>query len=95
MNSQKGATALSKSDSWRMFDDISPRYDLLNHLLSFRLDIHWRRQLAKFLAGRDGQKVLDLATGTATSCRILIMESASGWISWYLEKVMFPQITPN
>jgi len=58
-------TMLSKSDSWRMFDDISPRYDLLNHLLSFGLDIHWRKQLAKFLAGRDGQKVLDLATGTA------------------------------
>ncbi|MCK5179193.1 MAG: bifunctional demethylmenaquinone methyltransferase/2-methoxy-6-polyprenyl-1,4-benzoquinol methylase UbiE [Candidatus Omnitrophica bacterium] len=48
-----------------MFDDISPRYDLLNHLLSFGLDIRWRRQLAKHMASKSGQKVLDLATGTA------------------------------
>ncbi|MCK5604136.1 bifunctional demethylmenaquinone methyltransferase/2-methoxy-6-polyprenyl-1,4-benzoquinol methylase UbiE [Candidatus Pacearchaeota archaeon] len=48
-----------------MFDDISPRYDFLNHLLSFGLDIHWRQQLAKYLISKKGQKVLDLATGTA------------------------------
>lgn len=58
-------TLLSKSNSWQMFDDISPRYDLLNHLLSFGLDIHWRRLLAKFLPQKINLKVLDLATGTA------------------------------
>ena len=58
-------TAIPKSESWRMFDDISPRYDFLNHLLSFGLDIHWRKRLAKFVTSRPGQIVLDLATGTA------------------------------
>ena len=48
-----------------MFDDISPKYDFLNHLLSFGLDILWRKHLAKFLTDKDGQKTLDLATGTA------------------------------
>ena len=48
-----------------MFDEISPRYDLLNRLLSFGLDVSWRRQLAGFLKGQDGQRVLDVATGTA------------------------------
>jgi len=56
---------LTKSNSWQMFDDISPRYDFLNHLLSFGLDIHWRRRLAQFLTDKQDQKVLDLATGTA------------------------------
>ena len=58
-------TIISKSTSWQMFDDISPRYDFLNHLLSFGLDIRWRRRLARFLKSRPGQNVLDLATGTA------------------------------
>jgi len=48
-----------------MFDHISPKYDLLNHLLSFGLDIHWRKLLGKFLPNRTNIKVLDLATGTA------------------------------
>ena len=48
-----------------MFDEISPRYDFLNHLLSFGLDIHWRNHLAPFLPKRSSLKILDLATGTA------------------------------
>lgn len=65
LNPEKNTAVLPKSRSWEMFDNISPRYDLLNHLLSFGLDIRWRRQLAKHLASKSGQKVLDLATGTA------------------------------
>lgn len=48
-----------------MFDDIAPRYDLLNHLLSFRMDILWRRRLAKIVAKSHAETVLDVATGTA------------------------------
>ena len=55
----------AKSDSWRMFDEISSRYDLLNRLLSFGLDVFWRRQLLRFLPAQHNQKLLDLATGTA------------------------------
>ena len=59
------STTISKADSWQMFDEISPRYDFLNHLLSFGLDIIWRKRLAEFLIHRPAQRVLDLATGTA------------------------------
>ena len=48
-----------------MFDDISAKYDFLNHLLSFGFDVRWRRKLAEHLVPKRGQKVLDLATGTA------------------------------
>lgn len=61
----KNKLAISKADSWKMFNDISPKYDLLNRLLSFGLDVHWRNQLVKFLPPRDHLKILDLATGTA------------------------------
>jgi demethylmenaquinone methyltransferase/2-methoxy-6-polyprenyl-1,4-benzoquinol methylase len=48
-----------------MFDGIAPRYDLLNHLLSFQLDRLWRRRAAaRALAGLSAPRVLDLCTGT-------------------------------
>ncbi len=48
-----------------MFDAIASRYDLLNHVLSAGLDLHWRRQAIRALELRGGETVLDLCTGTA------------------------------
>jgi demethylmenaquinone methyltransferase/2-methoxy-6-polyprenyl-1,4-benzoquinol methylase len=46
-----------------MFSRIAPRYDALNHLLSFNRDRRWRGRAARLVdAGR--RRVLDLATGT-------------------------------
>ena len=50
-----------------MFTQIAPRYDLLNHLLSFELDRLWRARAAKHLRPileRPGALVLDLCCGT-------------------------------
>jgi demethylmenaquinone methyltransferase / 2-methoxy-6-polyprenyl-1,4-benzoquinol methylase len=50
-----------------MFADVAPRYDLLNHLLSFHIDRTWRNVLAKRLAtvlARPDARVLDLCCGT-------------------------------
>ena len=47
-----------------MFDSIATHYDLLNHLLSFNLDIHWRKKMVEQLQAKPGDRVLDLATGT-------------------------------
>jgi demethylmenaquinone methyltransferase/2-methoxy-6-polyprenyl-1,4-benzoquinol methylase len=50
-----------------MFSDIAPRYDLLNHLLSFNIDRAWRKALLKRVApvlGRADARVLDLCCGT-------------------------------
>jgi demethylmenaquinone methyltransferase / 2-methoxy-6-polyprenyl-1,4-benzoquinol methylase len=56
---------LSKKESVReMFDDISPKYDFLNHFLSFGIDRVWRRKLVRILGERKPDKVLDVATGT-------------------------------
>lgn len=56
---------LSKANSWQMFNEISPRYDFLNHFLSFGLDIHWRQQMRQFLPEGSNLKIMDLASGTA------------------------------
>ena len=55
----------SKKNVWQMFDEISPRYDLLNHLLSFGADFHWRKKLIQHLPKNPDIRLLDLATGTA------------------------------
>ena len=47
----------------KLFDTIAPRYDLLNHLLSLRRDIYWRKMAVQELKGREGW-ILDIATGT-------------------------------
>ncbi|OQY28577.1 MAG: bifunctional demethylmenaquinone methyltransferase/2-methoxy-6-polyprenyl-1,4-benzoquinol methylase [Candidatus Cloacimonetes bacterium 4572_55] len=54
----------SRVKAWRMFDRIAPRYDLLNRLLSLRLDINWRRKAASFLPSGKNLRLLDIATGT-------------------------------
>jgi demethylmenaquinone methyltransferase/2-methoxy-6-polyprenyl-1,4-benzoquinol methylase len=47
-----------------MFDDVAPRYDLLNRLISFRLDAYWRRQAVRAALRSNAHWVLDLGSGT-------------------------------
>ncbi|MGH9102479.1 MAG: ubiquinone/menaquinone biosynthesis methyltransferase [Acidimicrobiales bacterium] len=54
-----------------MFDRIAPRYELVNHLITFRLDGPWRRSAVESLALPAGSAVLDLACGTGDLCRAL------------------------
>jgi demethylmenaquinone methyltransferase/2-methoxy-6-polyprenyl-1,4-benzoquinol methylase len=54
-----------------MFDEVAARYDLTNTLLSLGQDRGWRRAVARALDLRPGQRVLDLAAGTATSSAVL------------------------
>lgn len=55
---------LEKTQSWEMFDRISSRYDLLNHILSWGMDILWRYRMRAMLPKKEKLTVLDLATGT-------------------------------
>ncbi|MEU3314129.1 demethylmenaquinone methyltransferase [Streptomyces sp. NPDC048387] len=50
-----------------MFDGVAAKYDLTNDVLSLGQARLWRKEAAKAVAARPGQKVLDLAAGTATS----------------------------
>jgi demethylmenaquinone methyltransferase/2-methoxy-6-polyprenyl-1,4-benzoquinol methylase len=52
-----------------MFDTIAPRYDLVNRLMTFRLDVGWRRRTLDSLQLPPGARVLDIAAGTGDLCR--------------------------
>jgi demethylmenaquinone methyltransferase/2-methoxy-6-polyprenyl-1,4-benzoquinol methylase len=55
-----------------MFDAIAPRYDLVNRIMTFRLDVRWRKRTVRDLRLPAGSRVLDLAAGTGDLCRDLI-----------------------
>lgn len=54
-----------------MFDTIAPRYDMVNRIMTFRLDVRWRRIAIDSLALPSGSVLLDLASGTGDFCREL------------------------
>ncbi len=54
-----------------MFDAIAPRYDLVNRLMTFGLDIRWRKRSTRALGLTGGARVLDLACGTGDFLSIL------------------------
>jgi demethylmenaquinone methyltransferase/2-methoxy-6-polyprenyl-1,4-benzoquinol methylase len=59
-----------------MFDRIAPRYELLNRMLTFGMDVGWRRRAVAALGLPHGSRVLDVACGTGDLCREL---QASGY----------------
>jgi demethylmenaquinone methyltransferase / 2-methoxy-6-polyprenyl-1,4-benzoquinol methylase len=65
----KGTQDERQASNWvqNMFAEIAPRYDLLNHLLSFNIDRVWRKALVghmKPVLARPEAKILDLCCGT-------------------------------
>ncbi|MEZ5341338.1 MAG: class I SAM-dependent methyltransferase [Acidimicrobiales bacterium] len=51
-----------------MFDTIAPRYDMVNRIMTFRMDVGWRKRAMKELRIGPGDIVLDLACGTGGFC---------------------------
>lgn len=54
-----------------MFDAIAPRYDLVNRVMTFRMDVAWRTRTVRELGLPSGSLVADLACGTGDFCREL------------------------
>src|SRR5690348_12183302 len=50
-----------------MFDDVAAKYDITNDVLSLGQTRLWRKAVARAVDARPGERVLDLAAGTATS----------------------------
>ena len=52
-----------------MFDAIAPRYDLVNRVMTLRMDVGWRRATVRSLGLGAGSVVVDVAAGTGDLCR--------------------------
>ncbi len=53
-----------KEQVTKMFDNISTEYDSLNRVISFGIDIKWRRRVVEILTAKQPKNILDIATGT-------------------------------
>ncbi|MCK4561697.1 MAG: bifunctional demethylmenaquinone methyltransferase/2-methoxy-6-polyprenyl-1,4-benzoquinol methylase UbiE [Flavobacteriaceae bacterium] len=53
-----------KEQVTQMFDNVSSNYDFLNRILTFGIDISWRKKVVKFVTDQNTKTVLDIATGT-------------------------------
>lgn len=60
-----------------MFDEVSPRYDVINDVLTLGLDRLWRVAAVRAIVPRKGMRVLDLAAGTGTSSVALAAHGAN------------------
>jgi ubiquinone/menaquinone biosynthesis methyltransferase len=83
-----------------MFDRIAPRYDLLNRVMTMRVDQAWRRALVNALAPGPGEVMLDLCAGTmdvadlarrrAPGLRVLAADFSHGMLSRGVRKTGLP-----
>ena len=60
----QNSSATKKEQVADMFNKIAPRYDFLNHFLSFGIDILWRKKAISLLKKQAPKNILDIATGT-------------------------------
>ena len=60
----KDSSLGKKEQVAQMFDNISGNYDSLNRVISFGIDIKWRKKVLKIVADKNPKVILDIATGT-------------------------------
>ncbi len=68
-------SSLSKKEQvTQMFDKVSSNYDFLNRLLTFGIDVIWRKKVVQLATEHKAKKILDIATGTG-DLAIMLAES--------------------
>jgi demethylmenaquinone methyltransferase / 2-methoxy-6-polyprenyl-1,4-benzoquinol methylase len=96
--------AEKKQQVAEMFNNISKRYDLLNHLLSLNIDKGWRRKVVALVKSDQPKVVLDVATGTAdlaialakgTGAEITGADISEGMLSVGREKIEKKGLSPK
>lgn len=61
----------------QMFDTISGNYDGLNRVISFGIDVKWRKKVLKLVADTDPDTILDIATGTGDLALLMTQTNAT------------------
>lgn len=60
----KDSTLGKKEQVTQMFDNVSSNYDFLNRILTFGIDVSWRKKVVEMVSNQKAEKILDIATGT-------------------------------
>ncbi|MEO8933928.1 MAG: bifunctional demethylmenaquinone methyltransferase/2-methoxy-6-polyprenyl-1,4-benzoquinol methylase UbiE [Xanthomarina sp.] len=77
-----------KEQVTQMFDTISKEYDGLNRVISFGIDIKWRKKVVALVAKTKPDRILDIATGTGDLAINLAQTSAKSIIGLDISKGM-------
>jgi demethylmenaquinone methyltransferase/2-methoxy-6-polyprenyl-1,4-benzoquinol methylase len=72
----KNSDLSKKEQVTKMFDNISKEYDSLNRVISFGIDIKWRKKVVAIVAKQNPETILDIATGTGDLAINLVKTSA-------------------
>ncbi len=72
----KDSSLGKKEQVTQMFDTISGNYDELNRVISFGIDVKWRKKVLKIVSDKNPQNVLDIATGTGDLAILMAKTSA-------------------
>lgn len=64
----------------QMFDNISGNYDGLNRVISFGIDVKWRKKVLKLVAAKNPNNILDIATGTGDLAILMTKTNAKNII---------------
>ena len=72
----KDSTLGKKEQVAQMFDTISGNYDDLNRVISFGIDIKWRKKVLKIVSDKKPKIVLDIATGTGDLAILMTQTNA-------------------
>ena len=76
VNPYKDSDLNKKQQVTQMFDTISKEYDSLNRVISFGIDVKWRKKVVAIVAQHQPQNILDIATGTGDLAISLAKTSA-------------------
>ncbi|MEW5676923.1 bifunctional demethylmenaquinone methyltransferase/2-methoxy-6-polyprenyl-1,4-benzoquinol methylase UbiE [Flavobacterium enshiense] len=66
-----------KEQVTQMFDTISGNYDDLNRVISFGIDVKWRKKVLQLVAEKKPETILDIATGTGDLAILMANTNAS------------------
>ncbi|MDC1320385.1 bifunctional demethylmenaquinone methyltransferase/2-methoxy-6-polyprenyl-1,4-benzoquinol methylase UbiE [Flavobacteriaceae bacterium] len=84
----QNSTLSKKGQVEKMFDNISKEYDILNRVISFGIDISWRKKIVKILKSKNPSTILDVATGTGDLAIELVKTNAKKIIGLDISKGM-------
>ena len=77
-----------KSQVEKMFNNISKEYDILNRVISFGIDVSWRKKIVKILKSKKPSLILDVATGTGDLAIAMVQTNAKKIIGLDISKGM-------